>query len=488
MKPTTFSRCSWKLLLSLLLLALPAAWSSNELQLLADSAVAGSKDSSSGEEKAGTAQESKSADKLTAKPSNVKESVPVAEPFSPRPGAPVNFNDLVDFNLDLGLHFNFTAGVAYDSNTLLADNRVAGVDHGGLPVVGEWVEWWNVGLSFDGGSGADGDLLGPYYGFDVNGSIFAYSSGRGEAGRDNVEPTIRGYIGDRGSKTDIRFDAAYRIQKGNTVDFADMDREARRAQQNEWTFGVTMLRMLPHGSLRGAVASGRNDFVGSSHLNDVDNFTWDAAWFNDPFWADKTSFGIGLRGGQYNSDRNLSQTYLEPSLRVIYDYSAKTNFFGNVGYSFRNFDGPGAINDAGSTSFELGMNWAVTRATSAHLAAYRTFHPSFVTAFEDYNVTGFRLGADHALPRDFTLGVETAYENADYFSTIQAADASRADEYWRVGTTLSHPINLTRRFPGTISAFFYWNENQSSDNRFGFDQYFTGVRVNVSTSLGTLGR
>lgn len=417
-----------------------------------------------------------------------KEYIPVVEPFHAIPGyGPYGgLSSLADWEVALGPQFRISAGVGYDSNVLLADGRTY-PNSGALPRFGEWVYWWNVGLSLAGGGGLDGDALGPYWGLDLDGSIFAYSSGQGENGRDNVEPTIRGYVGTRGGKTDVRFDTAYRIQNGNTVDFADLDREARRAESNDWSFGFSLIRMLDHGSLTGALRFDRTDFEGLTQLNDVDNVTWDTAWFHDPIWADKTTFGLGLRGGHFTSDRNVSQSYWEPSLRAMLEHSPKTDFYSSVGYSFRNFEGPGAIGDGGSAVFEVGMNWAVTPATMAHLAAYRSHRPSYVSAFEDFDVTGFLLGVDHALPREFNLRVDSAFENADYFSTIEGATANRDDDYWRIGTTLSHPINFSRWFPGVISAFFYWNENESSDGRFGFDQYFTGVRVDLGTSVPVTG-
>lgn len=481
MNATSIPRTAWSPVVAMLLLAGPL-FGGNELRLLADSAKASENGNASEQGNAVPVEKAQSQARSETDQAR-SDSVPVAEPLHAIAGYGGTYADLVDWKAEVGITFDITSGVAYDSNTLLADGRTF-PNTGALPQVGEWVYWWNFGLSLTGGGGLDGEALGPYYGVDLDGSIFAYSSGRGEAGRDNVEPMIRAYVGSRGGKTDVRFDTMYRIQNGNTVDFSDLDREARRAESDDWRFGMTAMRILDHGHLTGSVFFDRTDFGGTTALNDVDHTTWDGAWFHDPIWADKTSFGLGVRGGHFTSDRNVSQSYWEPSLRAIHEFSPKTDFYGSAGYSFRNFEGPAAINDAGSTSFELGMNWAITDATTANLAAYRTFHPSLVSTFEDFNVTGFMLGVTHALPRDFTLHIDTAYENADYFSTIEALSSTRDDDYWRLGTTLSHPINFTQRFPGTISAFLYWNENQSSDDRFGFDQYFTGLRVDLSTYLG----
>lgn len=469
-------RSHYRALFTCLLLLTGSVWGSNELRLLSEAAQASRNDNAEAKHEARSEETNPESMPRTANAADSSaEDVPVVNPERVIAGyGGVGGGDFVDWASGFKPTIFVTVGSAYDSNLLLTDGNLH-------PELGEWVYWMRLGMGLAGGPGLTENGLGLYYGANVDASFFAYTSGVGEAGRGNVEPRIAAYLGARGGVTDVRFDGAYRLNKGNTVDFGDLDREAGRAEGSVQRFGVSGMRMLDHGSLRGGVAFERQDFERETRLNDVNQVTWDAAWFNDPIWLDKTSIGFGLRGGSYDADRNVEQTYWTPSLRAILEHSPKTNFYSSAGYAFRNFEGPNAIGESGSAMFEVGMNWGMTQATALHFAAYRTYNPSLIAAYQDFDVDGAVIGIDHALPRDFSILLDAAFERADYFSTIEGVDDGRTDDYWRLGVSLSHPINVTPLLPGFISAFLYWNENNSTESQSDFEQYFAGMRVDVTS-------
>lgn len=363
-----------------------------------------------------------------------------------------------------------TLGVGYDSNPRLQTDAD-----------GEAVYWADLRFLLNPDSfGFDG--RGVYYGFDIGSSIFSFSnSDRSLAGgRDNGELDAKVYTGIRGAKSDVRLDAGYRMNNGNLLDFSNLDRETRRADSDDFNMRLSASRKLDHSQLTGGLMWAQQNFNSDSALNDQSSFMGDGGWLFSPGFAPKTQVGAGFRMGRYDTDRNFEQTFYEPSFRFIHELSPKTSVTGRLGYTFIDYDGGEAISDNGLASYGAGLRWSPTSRTSIDLNAYRDYTPALAYVNQNYYRDGVGVTLSQLLPANWTMRGTMAYESADYFSTTAGASANRKDDYWRLGADLSHPLGISDWVRGQISAFCYYNSNDSSVNLANFDEMFTGMKVGLS--------
>jgi hypothetical protein len=335
-----------------------------------------------------------------------------------------------------------------------------------------------IGASVDVG---DEQSMGLYYGANVNGHLFSYETGRADGGRDNVEPMLNVYVGMRGAKTNVRVDSQFRINNGNVADLSDTEREQRRADSSDYNVTLSGQRTMAHGYMTGAFSVDSRDFGVGTGLNDTFGQMADWGWFYRPAATPKTDFGFGLRAGKFDTENNFLQTYVQPSLRVNYAMSAKTQVFSRFGYDLRDFDGVGSIGSTSAFVYELGAKWSPTRRIGLQSSIYKDFSPSVVSGFEDFNRSGIRSSATYALPWwGLQWRSECAFERADYFSTLSGVTSERADDYWLFGSTLSRSFAISELFTGDVALFYYLNSNDSTIQVNEFDQHFTGVRLGLT--------
>ncbi|MEM9283875.1 MAG: outer membrane beta-barrel protein, partial [Verrucomicrobiota bacterium] len=130
---------------------------------------------------------------------------------------------------------------------------------------------------------------------------------------------------------------------------------------------------------------------------------------------------------------------------------------------------------------DVGLNWAATEKTNFNFYFQRAIRPSFSNTFQDFTSNGFILSFSHDLPGQFVLTGDVGYENADYFlSDPRGIQANvREDDYFRAGVAISHPCRLSQNLQGSITAFYNYNENDSTLNQSNFDQYITGLRFGL---------
>ena len=75
----------------------------------------------------------------------------------------------------------------------------------------------------------------------------------------------------------------------------------------------------------------------------------------------------------------------------------------------------------------------------------------------------------HDLPGLYTLDARVGFENAEY-------DNGREDDFLRLGLSVSRPVILAQDLNGSVSVFYNYNENESSEVLSSFDQTLAGVR------------
>lgn len=364
-----------------------------------------------------------------------------------------------------------TFGGAYDSNPRWSANDEDG----------EFVTWAELQFLLDSnGLGRKG--RGWYWGADVGSSIFSYSNSDRSptGGRDQGELDTSAFLGLRGAKTDVRFDVDYRLNNGSMIDFLDLDREAGRAQGNDIAFKLGASRRFDHSQLTGYAQWAESNYNSDSFLNDISHFAGDVGWLFSPGFAPRTDVGAGFHVGSYSTERNFDQESYEPSFRFNYRMSPKTTLWGRVGYTFIDYEGLGAVGDHGFTSFGSGIKWAPTAKTWFEVTASRDVRPALVYSNQDYYWNHYQFTVGHLLPANWSLRSYVSYDSGEYFSTVSNGVANRQDDYWRLGGDISHPLNIFDRFSGQISAFYYFNANESTVSVADFEQVFTGMKVGLS--------
>lgn len=360
----------------------------------------------------------------------------------------------------------FGASYVYDSNTTQLPN-------------GEGTSLAVADFGFDFSKGSESGL-GGFYGFNYSGTALFYEDSVSQAGRDNLNHRFGGNIGVNGSKTKVRFSTNYYHNSGNSLDFADFEREVRAAESDEYGFDLSVVRHLPHGSIETGAGYSLRDFEAGTFLNDGTSYYGDLAWFYRPGFAPKTNIGVGVRAGTDDFDRNGEQTFVTPSFRWRYRLSGKTNLHASVGQEFRSVSGPGG-RDTDNFVYRTGVTWAASSKTTLDLSSYRDVSPSYVTGGEDYRATGVVLVASQRLPGQFRLSTSVGFESADYFQTgFGGVPSGREDDYFRLGVNLGHPLRITDHLQGDMSVFYNYNENNSNSGLVEFDQHVTGVRMGLT--------
>jgi len=382
--------------------------------------------------------------------------------------------------LGKGLRAHFESGVGYDSNTLLNDGGHRSPTHPDKGNRGGTVSWFRFGVGYKGGRDAsEGRRF--IYGFDVGGDLFAYDRGSTEFGRGNAEPYFAPYIGVIGAKTQVRLSTRYDLSEGNYLYSSDARREAPVAESQTWGFNLTVTRTLDRGSLNYALNYRQLDFDADTFLNDQESIINDISYLYGPPSMPKTRLGAGFRWGVYDTTFNPDEQFYEPSLRLNFDPTPKTNLYGRVGYAFREFDTARAIEPGGRSTYALGSRWRATERIRVGLETYRDFSPSIVSAGESFDSDGVKLRLNYASPFwRLHFGAHAAYERADYHSNFAGVRSTREDDFFRFGLKAGRPINLVSWIDTSISLFYDYSQNNSNDREGSFDRHFTGLRFSGS--------
>ena len=343
------------------------------------------------------------------------------------------------------------ASTVYNSNTTqLSDGPSA------------WVAIFDFGFDFEsanhGGRGFD-------YGFGYDGAAYWWESSAAAAGRDPFEHRLDGYVQVSGGKTRFRIGSDFYRNNGNAMDFVNVNREARSAQSNDWGLNASLVRDLSRGSFEANAGYNLRDFDAGTGLNDQNGYVMDLALFHRFAGAPKTSYGLGFRFGSDDSSQNVDQDFHTTSLRWRYQASAKTTAFSTLGWENRST----ATGDADNFVFDAGFNWQVSSKTDLELFISRNVRPSYSGVNSDYESLAGVAQVSHDLPGLYTLDARVGFENAEY-------DNGREDDFLRLGLSVSRPVILAQDLNGSVSVFYNYNENESSEVLSSFDQTLAGVR------------
>jgi uncharacterized protein (PEP-CTERM system associated) len=172
---------------------------------------------------------------------------------------------------------------------------------------------------------------------------------------------------------------------------------------------------------------------------------------------------------------NPEQTYQQVNAQFAYNPSGKLTVAASGGLEFRQFDVPGD-NARTSPVFALGATFRPFDGTTITLNASRSTYSSAVLAAQDFTNTGVRLTVRQRLLRRFTVGLNTGFENAEYFSTFEGIDAMRDDNYFFVQPGID--AKITRWW--SVGAFYLYRRNSSSADEFGFRVNQFGVQSTLT--------
>jgi hypothetical protein len=192
-------------------------------------------------------------------------------------------------------------------------------------------------------------------------------------------------------------------------------------------------------------------------------------------YSDKTVVGIGGTGGYDIVDQpNPNQTFEQANARLSYQATDKISFNLSGGVEFRQFD----HNSRGqyiSPVFELSASYQPSDATSITLSGSRRTNNSGVLAAQDYAATIVDFGLRQRFLQRFYVGVNTGYQNSDYFSTVNGVSATRQDNYYFIEPSLD--FSITRFW--TFGGYYLHRQNDSSTESFRFNDNQVGARTGL---------
>jgi hypothetical protein len=321
---------------------------------------------------------------------------------------------------------------------------------------------------------------GGFYGFNLRGQYFVYDNAVASLGRDPLETFFTGYAGINGGFTRIRVDVNYHRNNGNSLDWDFIQRETRRQSSHDYNFNVAVSRDLRRGTLELGAGYMLRDFDQNVGIDDGENMFGDIAWMTSPSFAPKTETGLGFRFGSDVFSGQPEQSFLTPSFRWRWKVSGKTSVRNSFGYEMRSIDTTPS-SDMQNLVYDGGIDWSVTQKTSLGIGYYRRVQPSFILNGQDVIMTGLAFDVVNQLPGRFVLNTRAGFENAAYETRGTPAPGmpDRDDQFLRLALELRHPLQLTEKLGGEWAIFFNYNQNDSNQAVFSFDQNVAGVRFGL---------
>lgn len=214
------------------------------------------------------------------------------------------------------------------------------------------------------------------------------------------------------------------------------------------------------------------DYIATDYSSLISSETFSGNVFLNYDYSPKLIIGVGGTAGSIRVDApNPDQTFQQANLRATYQATGKIDFAGTAGVEFRQFEGD-MRDEHISPVYELRMNYVPFDGTKIFLAGYRRNLNSAVLAAQNYGVFNIGAGIQQRLFQRVFLGLNTGYENSNYFSTVGAPGPERADDYFFVQPSVA--VRVTRYW--MVGAYYLHRENSSSFDEFSFHNNQVGVR------------
>jgi hypothetical protein len=215
-----------------------------------------------------------------------------------------------------------------------------------------------------------------------------------------------------------------------------------------------------------------------------DSYGWSTLdWLNYEF-TKRFNIGLGAGGGYLivndnsavRNTNNLDQTYEQINARVNWRATGKISFQINAGLEDRQFMTPGS-GDSVNPIFGASIEYQPFKNTQISLSATRTVSSSdYYLAAQQTEITSVGLNLNQRVLQKFSLTLGVGYGVTDYGTATSSATANasnRSDDNISFNFRLSHPF--LRR--GTVSIFYQYNDNESSQAGYSFQSSQTGVEI-----------
>jgi hypothetical protein len=221
------------------------------------------------------------------------------------------------------------------------------------------------------------------------------------------------------------------------------------------------------------LSGGADSTIYDYQQNLISSETISGNLFFNYVYSPKLVVGLGGSAGYDLVDApNPHQTFEQVNARMSYQVTGKVSLNASGGVEFRQFSGSSRGNYV-SPVFEIGASYQPFDGTSLSLSANRHILNSAVLLGQDYTTTNITLGVRQRLLQRVYVGLSAGYENANYFSAISSASATRDDNYYFIEPGVD--VTITRFW--TVGAYYLHRQNDSSSPLFGFYDNQVGFRT-----------
>ena len=189
----------------------------------------------------------------------------------------------------------------------------------------------------------------------------------------------------------------------------------------------------------------------------------------------KTRVGFEGVAGITDQSSGPLQYYQQARLRGTYEATAKLTVMFSGGIETREFEGTDTVRN--SPVFSFALAYQPFDGTRLAVAGYRNVVASNIEAGQNYNATGFEIGAEQRLFQKYTAAVAFGYENDAYFAAGDAQSTRRVDNYLYVRP------RLTYNFIEWLSVSAFYEFRQQDSNQVGNSFYNNRVGMEIATKF-----
>lgn len=183
---------------------------------------------------------------------------------------------------------------------------------------------------------------------------------------------------------------------------------------------------------------------------------------------------VGSVGKNWVDAPSPNQSLEQVNLRTTYHATGKITATASGGVEFRQFEG--GSDDRVSPVFQLGVDYQPFEGTSITLNASGDVRNSAVLANQDYLSTQFTATIRQRLFQRVTVTVAGGFQRLDYFSTVDASDTPREDNYYFIQPGID--VSITRYW--SAGGYYLHRTNNSTVNLFEFDENQFGVHSRIT--------
>jgi hypothetical protein len=184
------------------------------------------------------------------------------------------------------------------------------------------------------------------------------------------------------------------------------------------------------------------------------------------YYPDRTAATASIYGNNYNR-------YIY-NLNWSWQYSVKTRFYGEVGYTQFTIPDAGVYNFSGFTG-NLGLNWEATSKVQfmlngwRRLSQYDTVQSSFILT------QGIRITPTWLATPKITLGIPISYQQLDYLGQPPGATFTETDKLTDIGINLSY--QLTHNVE--VSSYYQFESRSSNLLTRNYKDETLGINMQV---------